>query len=72
MPASDLQLLKKWLGKLAVYLTVWLAGQTVAAVWWASAIDTRMAFQEKLSERLDARLYRIETGGERRTSNVEH
>lgn len=65
MPASDLQLLKKWLGKLAVYLTVWLAGQTVAAIWWASSINTRMDVQEKLGERLDTRLYRLETRGER-------
>lgn len=60
MAGSDLQLLKKWLGKLTVYLTVWLAGQTVGAIWWASAINTRVYHLERLTERVESRVHSIE------------
>jgi hypothetical protein len=63
MPTSDITLLKQYLVKMAVYLTVWLAGQTCGAIWWAAAINTRVGQLERLTERVECRVHALELSG---------
>lgn len=60
MAGSELDLLRKYLFRAAAYLTMWLAGQTVGAIWWASAINTRVHQLERVSERVEARVHHLE------------
>jgi len=53
--------IKKHLWSMGLTIMIFLVGQTIAAVWWASAIDTRVNYLEKNLDRHDVRLSALET-----------
>ena len=54
--------LKKYLVGVAVAVTTALLGQSMALVWWAATISTRMERVEKDVDSLTTRVHVIETG----------
>ena len=54
--------LKKYLVGVAVAVTTALLGQSVALVWWAATISTRVEHVEKNVDGLTYRVHAIETG----------
>ena len=53
--------LKKYLVGVAVAVTTALLGQSMALVWWAATITTRVDYVEKDVDNLTARVHVIET-----------
>lgn len=53
--------LKKYLVGVAVAVTTALLGQSMALVWWAATITTRVDYVEKDVDSLTARVHVIET-----------
>ena len=53
--------LKKYLVGVAVAVTTALLGQSMALVWWAATITTRVEYAEKDIDRLTSRVHVIET-----------
>ena len=53
--------LKKYLVGVAVAVTTALLGQSMALVWWAATISTRMERVEKDVDWLSGRVHAIET-----------
>ncbi len=58
--------LRKYLVGVAVAVTTALVGQSMALVWWAGAITTRVQRVEKDVDGLSTRVHSIETGPMRR------
>lgn len=55
--------LKKYLVGVAVAVTTALLGQSMALVWWAATISTRVEHVEKAVDGLDGRVHTLETRG---------
>ena len=53
--------LKKYLVGVAVAVTTALLGQSMALVWWAATITTRVEYVEKAVDGLSGRVHKIET-----------
>jgi hypothetical protein len=53
--------LKKYLVAVAVAVTTALLGQSMALVWWAATITTRVEYVEKAVDGLSGRAHTIET-----------
>jgi len=53
--------LKKYLVGVAVAVTTALLGQSMALVWWAATITTRVEYVEKSVDGLTGRVHEIET-----------
>lgn len=60
-PEFHLNGLKKYLVGVAISLTTALIGQSMALVWWAATIDTRVTRVEKDVDGLNGRIHVIET-----------
>ncbi|HBO44129.1 MAG TPA: hypothetical protein DD670_09395 [Planctomycetaceae bacterium] len=60
-PEHGLNGLKKYLVGVAVAMTTALLGQSMALVWWAATITTRVEYVEKAVDGLDGRVHAIET-----------
>ncbi len=60
-PEFHLNGLKKYLVGVAISLTTALIGQSMALVWWAATIDTRVTRVEKDVDGLNGRMHVIET-----------
>jgi len=60
--------LKKYLVGVAVTVTAALLGQSMALVWWAATITTRVEYVEKAVDGLDDRVHTIETARSPRPS----
>lgn len=53
--------LKKYLVGVAVAVTTAILGQSMALIWWAATITTRVEHVEKDVDQLTARVHSIET-----------
>jgi len=53
--------LKRYLVGVAVAVTMAIIGQSMALVWWAATITTRVEHVEKAVDGLSVRLHTIET-----------
>ena len=53
--------LKKYLVGVAVAVTTAILGQSMALIWWAGAITTRVEHVEKDLDQLTGRVHTIET-----------
>ena len=53
--------LKKYLVGVAVAVTTALLGQSMALIWWAATITTRVEYVEKAVDGLSGRVHTIET-----------
>jgi len=57
---SHLNGLKKYLVGVAVAVTMAILGQSMALVWWAATITTRVEHAEKAIDGLSSRVHAIE------------
>jgi hypothetical protein len=58
MADTELNLLRTYLLRLAVWLTTLAIGQMLTGVWWASRIDERVHQLERRTDHIEACVYR--------------